>query len=125
MTEFDGLPLFAKVDRPEHDQDPTPDGAGLRPTDGAGLWLAIDPRRAGWAPGQDLGPFLARAVELFSAKPWAGGAAPGVIRANPTDAGNGTGTAAAELGLQVVPDPKVAVYTFWLGMGGGEDHDAV
>lgn len=93
--------------------------------DGDGvLWLAIAPSLAGWRPGQDLRPYLTRAMELYANKPWADGR-PNALRANPVDASNGAGVAGQDLGLAIVPDARVIRGTFWLGQRGGAASETV
>jgi len=83
------------------------------------LWL-------GWCLGPgDLGGSLGRAVAAYQGKPWAGGRLPEVVRACPELAGNGLGQAAAALGLVIVPDPRAAKGTIYLGQKGGSESEAV
>jgi hypothetical protein len=84
----------------------------------SGPWLWVDPRReAGYNPeSYDPAGFLERAVRLFQTKPHWEGRQPNAICANPAQVDNGLKPVAAELGLRLVIDPKVAVGTFWLGV---------
>jgi len=107
----EALPLFAVLDQAQQ-SEPAP----TENDNGVGAWLWLDPRRAGWKPGDDFEPYLSRAVALFQAKPTWGGQRPALLAIHPDQAGNGIEAAAAALGLRVVPDRYVCVHTFRLGV---------
>ena len=85
-------------------------------------WLWLDPRAdVRLSPGsRDLVTLLSEAAERFRAKDWAGGRDPGRLAVHPDLVTDELEEVAAELGLEVVADPKVIVGTFMLGLAQSE-----
>lgn len=86
-------------------------------------WLWLDPRgdaRFGQETFENAS-FLRLAADRFRVKDWAGGCAPGRLAVHPDLVTPGLEAAAAELGMEIVADPRVMPGTFMFGLAQREE----